>query len=163
MSFNHHFYCYILATIIIFIFDYNVFHPIFLPYAYKGLQDWAVNTCSLIPTYCPSQQFLVLRQFMTFSLSQEIITFFASVAIFFMSASCKTYKNLILISVSPLLIIALVDRDVFSITDIPPSPLFACIFLIWADRSLISSSFSMMQLQRLCGYRKLDWPIYTLS
>ena len=47
-----------------------------------------------------------------------------------MSASYKTYRILILISISFLPILALVDRDPSSIADVSPLPVFARIFLI---------------------------------
>ena len=81
---------------------------------------------------------------MTFFLFKEIINFLLSIAIYFILAYYKTYRIIILTSDFLLPIIVLVDKNILLIVNISFSVIFIHIFLIWANKSLISLSSSII-------------------
>lgn len=83
-----------------------------------------------------------------FFVTQKIIDFLISMAIYFMLAYCKLYIFLTLIFNFLLSIIALVDKTILLIADVLSLAVF-CIFIICTNRNLISSSFLMLYLRWL--------------
>ena len=85
--------------------------------------------------YLLSQLFLTFYLPIIFVLFQKIMNFFASTIICLILAYYKTHRILIVISIFFLLIIALVDRDVMTITYISLSKIFDYIFLMFTNKN----------------------------